>query len=391
MVCSDIGYDMACVIRDKTKRNGKLRSPFWYACFRDPLGNRLKKSTGLTAKSKAMGMARTWEKASEEARQLRLTEARAREVISELMQSVGGESLTVFTVEQWFDHFVKGKKKSRSDATGKRHEQMKREFLAFLGPRAKLNIATITSKDIAEFRDRRIALGLAPATVNVDVAILSAAFNGAFRQGHITFNPCLAIERLKNKPQRKGVFSKEQVAALLKAAKGDWRGLILVAFYTGQRLQDCANLRWRDVDLLSDIKTIRFAVRKTGAEVVTVIHPALEDYLLSLPAAKNDDAFLFPSLAECRTGLLSKQFGQLIALAKIKSGLIRERTKSGHSVSLLSFHSLRHSFSSILANAGVSEERRMALTGHNTRDMHAKYTHHQLEQLRDAISLLPTL
>ncbi len=382
---------MACVIRDTTKVNGKLRSRFWYACFTDPLGRRLKKSTEQTSKSKAKKVADAWEKASEEARQLRLTEARAREVISELMQSVGGESLTVFTVEQWFEHFVKGKKKSRSDATGMRHEQMKREFMAFLGHRAKLNIATVTSKDIADFRDRRIALGLAPATVNVDVAILSAAFNAALRQGHLTFNPCLAIERLKNKPKRKGVFNPKQVTALLKAAKGDWRGLILSAFYTGQRLQDCANLRWRDVDLVSDIKTIRFEVRKTGAEIVTVVHPALEDYLLSLPTAKSDDAFLFPSLAECRTGLLSKQFGDLMTLAKIERALIRERTKSGHSVSSLSFHSLRHSFSSILANAGVSEERRMALTGHSTRDMHQKYTHHQLEQMRDAISVLPTL
>ena len=131
-------------------------------------------------------------------------------------------------------------------------------------------------------------------------------------------NPCLAIERFKNKPQRKGVFSPEQVTALLKAAEGDWRGLIMVAFYSGQRLQDCANLRWRDVDLVSDIKTIRFAVRKTGAEVVTVVHPALEDYLLSLPTAKSDDAYLFPTLAECRAGLLSKQFGELMELAKIE-------------------------------------------------------------------------
>jgi integrase len=382
---------MACVIRDKTKRDGKLRSKFWYACFTDPLGRRLKKSTGLTAKSKAMEMARIWEKASEEARQLRLTEARAREVISELMQSVGGESLTVFTVEQWFDHFVKGKKKSRSDATGKRHSQMMREFMAFLGPRAKLNIAAITSKDIAEFRERRIALGLAPATVNVDVAILSAAFNAALRQGHITVNPCLAIERLKNKPKRKGVFSPEQVSALLKAAKGDWRGLILLAFYSGQRLQDCANLRWRDVDLVGDIKTIRFAVRKTGAEVVTVIHEALEDYLLSLPTPKSDNSYVFPSLAESRGGLLSKQFGVIMERARIEQRTIREKSGAGHSVSALSFHSLRHSFSSILANAGVSEERRMALVGHTTRDMHAKYTHHQLEQMRDAIALLPRL
>jgi integrase len=367
-------------------------SPFFYAAFTDPLGRRLKKSTGQTSKSRALEVARTWEKASEEARQQRLTEARAREVISELMRSVGGESLTVFTVEQWFDHFVNQKKKSRAAATAKRHAQTMRDFMEFLGHRAKLNIAAITSRDIASFRDHRHSLGLAPATLNIDVAILSSAFNAALRQGHISVNPCLAIEPLKNKPQRKGVFTPEQVAALLKTAESDWRSLIMVAFYTGQRLLDCANLRWRDVDLVSDIKTIRFQVRKSGAEIVTVIHPSLENYLLSLSAPETDDEYIFPTLAERRSSVLSNQFRKIMERAHLEHREIRKRiSKGGRSVAALSFHSLRHSFSSILANAGVSEERRMALTGHRSRDMHQRYSHHELEQLQKAVALLPTL
>ena len=93
---------MASLVRDSGERNGKRRSPYWYACFTDPLGRRLKKSTGQTSKSKALQMARTWEKAAQEARALRLTEVLAGEVISELMQSLGGESLQVFSVEEWF-------------------------------------------------------------------------------------------------------------------------------------------------------------------------------------------------------------------------------------------------------------------------------------------------
>ena len=72
-----IGYDMACVIRDKSKRNGKLGRHFGMRVLQTRSGRRLKKSTGLTAKSKALEMARTCEKASKEARGLRLTEARA--------------------------------------------------------------------------------------------------------------------------------------------------------------------------------------------------------------------------------------------------------------------------------------------------------------------------
>lgn len=324
------------------------------------------------------------------ARTRELTEVRTRELLSDVLARTSGQALHVFTVSEWFTHFVEQKKKSRSVATGKRHEQMMREFLEFLGLRARLNIAAISSRDIAGFREQRIALGLAPATVNVDVAILSSAFNAALRQGHISVNPCLAIERLKNNPKRKGVFSPEQVSALLGTAEGDWRGLIMVAFYSGQRLQDCANLKWRDVDLVSEFKTIRFAVRKTGAEIVSVIHPALENYLLSLSAPESDEEFLFPTLAQCKTGLLSKRFGELIAQAKIARGLIRERNEQGgRSVSSLSFHSLRHSFSSLLANAGVPEEMRMALTGHKERAVHQGYTHHELQQLQGAIGMLP--
>jgi integrase len=166
------------------------------------------------------------------------------------------------------------------------------------------------------------------------------------------------------------------VTALVNAASGDWRGLILVGFYTSARLGDCANLRWQDIDLVSEIKTIRFQPGKGGSEVVTVIHPALEDFLLALPTPKSDEAFLFPSLAQRNVSPLSKHFRKIMEAAHIEQRVIRSRASnsSGRSVNALSFHSLRHSFSSLLANAGVSEERRMALTGHSTRAIHRGYT-----------------
>jgi len=372
-------------------KDARGRSPYWLANYRDQAGRRMRKSTKLTSKSKALEMARALQKASDEARRGALTEARTRELLSEILQDINGEGLRVFSVADWFEHFVKGKRKSQSDRTAAIHAQTSREFIEFLGTRARLNIAAITSRDIAEFRDARHSLGLAPATVNLSVSMLSAAFNAAWKQGHVSVNPCAAVEPLKDRPQRKGVFTPEQVSALVQSAQGDMRGLILVAFYSGQRLNDCANLRWRDVDLVSEIKTIRFSVRKTGREIVSVIHPALEDYLLSLPTARTDDEHLFPTLAQRATSLISDEFRRLMEAAHIEQRVIRERAKSGRSVNALSFHSLRHSFASILANAGVTEEKRMALTGHVTRDMHQRYTHHELEALRDAIAVLPRI
>ena len=336
-------------------------------------------------------MAHALQRAANEARRGVLTEVRTRELLSEILQSVSGEGLRVFTLEQWLKHFVAQKQKSRADKTALRHEQTMREFLAFLGARSRLNIAAITSKDVADFRDHRQSLGLAPATVNLDVAILSAAFNAAWKQGHISVNPCLALEPVREKAQRKSTFTPEQVSALLKVAEGDWPGLILLAFYTGARLGDCVRLRWRNVDLVSEIKTIRFEPSKTGREIVIAIHQVLEDYLLSLPTPSNDDAFLFPSLAERLISHLSRDFRAIMQRARIEQRVIRKRNEdgSGRSVNALSFHSLRHSFSSLLANAGIAEETRMALTGHTTRAIHQRYTHRELSTLRDAVSVLP--
>jgi integrase len=356
----------------------------------DASGRRLKKSTGETNKSRALEVARTLQDAWDTAKKRTLTEVRTRELLNEVLQRVNGEGLRVFTVRQWFDHVAKQKRKSKSEKTALRHEQMHEEFLAFLGPRADLNIAAITSKDVLDFRDEREAKGLAPATVNLDITVLSAAFNAALRQGHVSVNPCAAIEPLKDKAQHKKVFMPEQVSALISAADGDWRGVILVGFYCGMRLNDACNLRWRDIDLASAIKTITYEPRKTGGQVTVVIHPAFEDYLLSLPASDDDDAFVFPSLAQRENvSPLSKAFRKIMERARIAQSLIRKRNESGRSVYAHSFHSLRHSFSTILANSGVAEEVRMRLTGHTTRSVHQKYTHHDLEVFRAAIEVLP--
>jgi integrase len=373
-------------------RHASGRSPFWYAVYRDETGRRIKKSTKLTSKSKALEMAHVLQKAAKEARQQRLTEARARDLLSEILQGVNGEGLRTFTLAEWLNHFVKQKQKSRADKTALRHEQVMNECVAFLGSRARLNIATITSKDIADWRDSRESRGLSPATLNGDITVLSAAFNAALRQGHISVNPCLAIEPVKDKAGvRKGTFTLGQITALGKTASGDWRGLILTAFYTGQRLGDCANLRWDQIDLAS--KIIRFQPGKTGGEIIMPLNPVLADYLGRLAKSKADETFVFPSLAQRNISPLSKYFRKIMKRAGIEQRVIRERKaeSGGRCVNALTFHSLRHTFNSILANAGIPEETRMALTGHTSREMNQRYTHRELAIYREAVSVLPRI
>ena len=71
------------------------------------------------------------------------------------------------------------------------------------------------------------------------------------------------------------------------------------------------------------------------------------------------------------------------------NGVIKQREDGSRAVSSLGFHSLRHTFASVLANHGVNEETRMKLTGHSTREVHAVYTHYERKLLRAAIEGIP--
>lgn len=88
---------------------------------------------------------------------------------------------------------------------------------------------------------------------------------------------------------------------------------------------------------------------------------------------------------------LSMQFRRIMERAGIRGRVLREAAGAGRSQSSLSFHSLRHTFNAALANAGVPVEIRQKLTGHASPEMNAIYTHHELEPLRAAVALIPSL
>jgi hypothetical protein len=73
---------------------------------------------------------------------------------------------------------------------------------------------------------------------------------------------------------------------------------------------------------------------------------------------------------ETQSGL-SSQFTRIVETAQIGGRILRAATGKGRKQSSLSFHSLRHSFVSALANAGVASDLRQKLAGHTDSRSHA--------------------
>jgi integrase len=365
------------------------KSPYWFCCYTNADGQRRKKSTKQTDRKKAWEVCLSIERAERFAKNGTLTEQTATKIIGEIVERTTGEPFRNMATNEWFEQWVSGKAQTKSAATVERYKQVKRDFLDTLGKRATLSLAHLAPKDIRAYRDAELAAGKSNKTANLSVKIVSAAFNAAFRQGYITANPCTALESLPEETAERSNFTPKQVAKLVKAAEGDWQSAILFAYYTGARLRDVANMRWNAIDL--NAKLINFIPSKTKKHVTIPLHSDLERHLLKSPGIGK--AFLFPSLAERSTGGkngLSGQFARVMAQAEIE-GKITRHTAEGRANSSLSFHSLRHSFNSAMANAGVAEEVRMKLTGHSTREIHTKYTHHELEALRAAVSVIPRI
>lgn len=390
-------------------------SPFWYAAFFDGSGKRRNRSTKQTNKSDAIRVGAEMERLARRsskpqtnegaqeiyriledagARALRgtLNESKAREMLSQILFVSTGQELDTPTIEEWLNGWLEEKKNSSADGTFQRYEGVIKSFLTFLpATKRKSPLTGLSIADIRSYRNWLQEGGRSATTVNLGIKIIRTPLNLARRLGYITMNPSEAIESIAASVEEKGTFTLHQVAALISVSSKDWKGMILGGYYTGARIGDLSNLTWNAINM--ERRTIDFLQGKTKRRVEVPIHPEFENWLRAIPEP-NRNLFVFPSFEgkTCagRNGL-SGQFRLIMKKANIEGTIIKKAGSKGRNRSTLSFHSLRHSFNSAMANAGVPQEMRQRLTGHASKAVNDLYTHAQLETLRAAVETVPRI
>ena len=367
------------------------RSPYYHASFLAPDGRWTLRSTKQSDRNKALAAAIEFERASKLARGGNLVETQARKILADIMERAGGEeTLRSPTVKDYFAQWIVTKQARNSEGTAERYGVAVDDFIKLLGNRASKPLTSLAPLDVERFLNHRTAKGLAPKTVILDVKIIRTALNHARRQGIIPTNPAEAVELPKNKGVERGTFAPGEVKILVDTATGEWKTLIYVAYYIGARLGDCCRIAWPDVNLGDG--TLAYTQAKTGEKVTVPLHSELLAHLEKLAGTDKPDVFIMPRMAGLQSGGrhgLSEQFKSIMRKAGIDMGKVQ-----GGGVRKLSrrtFHALRHSFTSALANKGVDKELRMKLTGHKTEAEHQKYTHHELATLRAAVEKIPSL
>ena len=90
-------------------------------------------------------------------------------------------------------------------------------------------------------------------------------------------------------------------------------------------------------------------------------------------------------------GGLSNAFAAIMKEAKLECKLGEKKEGAGRRFRKLSFHSLRHTFISRLANANVSADVRKDMAGHSSDQVHARYTHLDISAQKKAVEQLPAV
>lgn len=417
----------------------KENSPFWFACFALPDGKRTQRSTGIPhggvkkadlgqlqatlaellgadvkiteaadagagglsvkeARRLAERVATQFDDAARAGADGKFTDVRARKTIADIYALSNSETLSNSSAGDFLDAWLKRKELETVGHTHERYTGVISDFKKYLGSKVKRDIATISAADISGFRDT-VAKRLATGTVNITMKIVRSAFAQARRDGLVDVNEAERVSLLKRQDRfERRPFTLGELKRILESADEEWKGMILVGLYTGQRLGDIAGLTWQNIDLQR--AELRLVTGKTGRRQILPMAAPLLRHVEKLASSDDPAAPLFPRAfavleGQGRAGNISNAFHKILVSAglaekqshhKAENGKGREGKRQQHEVS---FHSLRHTATSLLKSAGVSESVAMEFIGHDSRSVSAQYTHIDTATLKLAAEKMP--
>jgi integrase len=300
--------------------------------------------------------------------------------------------IRLWTIREWVEEWFAARLPVVAESSAAAYKTHKTRFLETLGPKADARIETLEAGDFRKFRDAT-RKGRAAKTANLGLKILRSCFGAAVKEGVLLANPAASVETLPEVDSKtREPFTWGEVENILTACPDDeWRAMVLLGALAGLRLGDAARLKLANVDFKAGTISLVAAKKARKGKAFTVpLHPRLSEALAALPRPISPSLPLLPSLAPLaiagRSGL-SLRFSRILeAAAKANKPKTPEETDWQGGTRGRSFHSLRHTFVSLLANSGVDSETRRLLSDHATESAHRIYTHHEIETLRAAIN-----
>jgi integrase len=269
----------------------------------------------------------------------------------------------------------------RNNKSADRKIRILKTLTAHFGNRC---LSEITNWYIEQYRHERKNLkngeAVKNSTINRLTATLRHLFNMAIRWGYLEKNPCDGIKALPENNRRLRFLGEGEVARLLEACKEFDRGyltdVVTLAVYTGMRRGEILNLQWPDIDFERGLICVRDP-KNRQARYIPMTSTVKRTLLNRREKAPEGPGFVFSNPA---TG---------VALKEVKRQFERAVEKAG--LKDVTFHTLRHTFCSLLAMRGVPIPTIAELAGHKTIQITMRYSHLAPDHKKKAIEKLEGL
>ena len=263
-------------------------------------------------------------------------------------------------------------------------QHLRLHITPFIG---RVRLAHLSPAHVQRLRDKLIEEGRSRDMARRVVVSLGALLSSAMSYGKVARNVVHDAARLRKGRDRRldsrhekklevgvDIPTKDEIRAMLNAAEGRWRPLIVTTVFTGLRASELRGLTWNDIDFRAETLTVRqradhwnaigspkSAAGKRTVPLAPIVVNTLKEWRLTCP--KGEHNLVFPNTVGNieyletirRAGLGPLQF---------KAGITTDRHRPKYGL-----HSLRHAAASLFIEEGWSAKRVQTVIGHSSIQM----------------------
>ncbi|MEK6801906.1 MAG: site-specific integrase [Nitrospirota bacterium] len=231
-------------------------------------------------------------------------------------------------------------------------------------------LGQILTLDVERYKRGRVDVG-ARVRVNRELAVLHNLLNRCKEWGLFEGeNPAGAVKKIKEPKRRLRFLESSEEGRLLEHTEGCLRSVVIVGINTGLRIRsEALPLCWSDVDLQRGFVTVQAAYAKNGTSRSVPLNSRAREVLERL-RERSKSEYVFTQANGRPYKSMDKPFAAACKLAKLAG---------------VTLHTLRHSFASRLAMAGVDLRTIQDLGGWSDLSMVMRYSHLSPNHKREAI------
>jgi integrase len=206
-------------------------------------------------------------------------------------------------------------------------------------------LSSIRKADVHVLLDK-ISDRNAPVMANRVFSWIVVLCNWAVGRGLIEVNPCNGISRPEPETPRERVLDNNELVALWRAAGGltePFGSYVRFLMVTGQRVRECGDLEWIEIDLDSRIWTLPGRRAKNGREHTVPLSGLATELLEPLPLPHRDSRFVFTLTGS------NPIYGNHLSKRRLDDLLPKEMEP-------WTFHDIRRSVATGMAGLGISQQ-----------------------------------